>query len=114
MTCPSSHRSSLTGCQVTTGAVRRTGTLPPGLQGSGAGRKRSPRARCPLPHPGGGRCGREEGGVAEEGGGGAPGGREAGGGREEEWEGRERQGGNGGVPQTQSGKTLGKPCPLNP
>lgn len=55
-----------------------------------------------------------EGGVGEEGGGGGSGGREAGGGREEEWEGRERQGGNGGVPQTQSRKTLGKPCPLNP
>ena len=40
------------------------------------------------------------------------GGREAGGGREEEWEGREREGGSGGVLQTQNRKTLGKPCPL--
>lgn len=39
-------------------------------------------------------------------------GREAGGGREEEWEGREREDGNGGVLQTQNRKTLGKPCPL--
>lgn len=40
----------------------------------------------------------EKAGVGEEGGGGVRGSREAGGGREEEWEGRERQGGNGGVP----------------